>query len=104
MRESAPGPDAPRTLAKPSPTAPDLTSYWYKNLGRRCPLTKRQRRPLTHTDPREPGRGCQEVGTDRGSGRSGSVGPLSPRPLIKTWRVLKPEPPANPLLGSGSAF
>ena len=42
--------------------------------------------------------GCQEVGTDRGSGRSGSVGPCR-HACHKPWRALKPEPLANPLLG-----
>ena len=42
--------------------------------------------------------GCQEVGTDRGSGRSGSVGPRR-HAVSQPWRVRKPEPLANPLLG-----
>ena len=42
--------------------------------------------------------GCQEVGADRGSGRSGSVGPCR-HALSQPWRVPKLEPLANPLLG-----
>jgi hypothetical protein len=41
--------------------------------------------------------GCQEVGTDRGSGQSGSVGPC--RHALYTVASPKPEPLANPLLG-----
>jgi len=41
--------------------------------------------------------GCQEVGTDHCSGRSGSVGPC--RHALYTVASPKPEPLANPLLG-----
>ncbi len=41
--------------------------------------------------------GCQEVGTDHCSGRSGASAPVATPST--PWRVLKPEPLANPLLG-----
>jgi hypothetical protein len=42
--------------------------------------------------------GCQEVGTDHCSGRSGSVGPCR-HALSQPWRVPKLDPLAKPLLG-----